>query len=146
MRQLKSASVKVFWLIELPLSPNPFIENPTASTILLKWSPPYLWPGLSIDYYRITVSETAKNGVRNTRNFAVNATFSDTIVTFVMDANQTAGVYLKLHLCNEFLFGISAVSYDYVNNEKSEMAPFFIVGGYLHTASAGKNYAYCTAM
>ena len=127
---------------ELPLSPNPSIENPTASTILLEWSPPYLWPGHSIDYYKITVIETDESGIQNTRNFIVNSTsFSDTTVTFVMDANRTTGAYHELQLCNEFLFGISAVTYDYMNYIKSELAPFFVVGGYL----PGKNN-YATAL
>ena len=68
-------------------------------------------------------------------NSAVNATFSDTIVTFVLNAMLTAGADHQLQFSSIFLFRISAVSYDYVNNDTSELAPFFVVGGYL----PGKN-------
>lgn len=121
------------------MSPNPSIENPTASTMsfLLKWSPPYLWPGHSIDYYQITVSKTDGSGniLRNARNFVVNATFSDTIITFILDANLTVGADLEWPFSSVYVFGISAVSIDYIDNDKSELDQFFIVGRYL----PGKN-------
>ena len=131
--------------IELPLSSNPSIENPTASTFLLKWSPPYLWPGRSIDHYKIAVSKTDGSGniLRNMRNFVINATFSDTIVTFAIDVNQSAGARHELQLRSVFLFGISAVSYDSVNNDISELVPFFIVGGYLPGNNISDVYRQC---
>ena len=57
---------------------NPFIMNPSASSILLKWSPPFLWPGCSIHHYNISIDWSGER----TKFYYVNFTYSDAVVSF----------------------------------------------------------------
>ena len=104
-------------IIESPLAQNPVIENPNASSILLKWSPPYLWPGSSIDYYIISISGTTKT------YHLVNASFDDTIATFLETADNPDGI----QSCNKLTFSVSAVTH----RNSCKLASFTVIGGYL---------------
>ena len=92
--------------------------NPNKSSILLKWSPPFLWPGSVIDHYLISTVGAAKMIYR------VNATFRDAIVSFLKTSDHPTEI---LH-CSEIRFDISAVT-DYDNG--TELASFTVIGGYL---------------
>lgn len=81
----------------MPLTSNPYIED-QLSAIILKWSPPYLWPGHRIAYYNITT----RNLRDSTRMFDwINATYSDVLVSIT-----------KQKECGEHVFEISALSND----------------------------------
>ena len=108
--------------IDDPLVQNPLILNPNASSILLKWSPPFLWPGLSINYYNISINIPVKNEVF----YDVNATFSDVVVSFLKVSDNTT----ETQSCNEMLFSISAITY---NGTDSELPSFNVVGGYIQS-------------
>ena len=96
---------------------NPSIINPNASSILVKWSPPYLWPGYSIDHYIISIGGTGKSTALND----VNAMYHDAVATF-LEISDTPEIWN----CNELQFGISAIT-----NDRIVLQPFTIVGGYL---------------
>ena len=113
---------------ESPLMQNPFIMNPNATSILLKWSPPFLWPGRSIDNYIINLISINNSQVKNDM-FYVNATFSDAVVSFLKVSDNPT----EILSCNEILFGISAVTDD--NGTDSELSSFTVVGGYLPSST-----------
>ena len=95
--------------------------NPNKSSILLKWSPPFLWPGSVIDHYLISTVGAAES---DKMFYRVNATFRDAIVLFLKMSDHPTEI---LH-CSEILFDISAVT-DHDNG--TELASFAVVGGYL---------------
>ena len=66
---------------ESPVLPNPMVsvENPT--TLLLKWSPPFLWPGYHIDYFIVsTINKTDGHLIVIDR---INTTFNDVAVKLI---------------------------------------------------------------
>ena len=103
---------------ECPLMQNPFIMNPNVSSILLKWSPPFLWPGHSIDHYNISIDWSDEK----TKFYYVNASFSDAVVSFLKVSDSPTEIWS----CNEMLFGITAVT-----DNGTELSLFTVVGGYL---------------
>lgn len=107
--------------LETSLLQNPFIMNPNKSSILLKWSPPFLWPGSVIDHYLISTVGAAES---DKMFYRVNATFRDAIISFLKTSDHPTEI---LH-CSEILFDISAIT-DHDNG--TELASFTIVGGYL---------------
>ena len=81
----------------MPITPNPYIED-QSSAIILKWSPPYLWPGHRVAYYNITT----KNLRDSTMMLDwINATYNDNLVSIS-----------KQKECGEIAFEISAISND----------------------------------
>ena len=58
-----------------------------SSSFLLKYSPPFLWPGHRIKYYMVLVRDTGNDVVLDDR---INTNFSDVIVTFthILDYDQ----------------------------------------------------------
>ena len=102
--------------------PNPVvvIQNPTS--LLLKWSPPFLWPGHHIDYFIVfTTNKTDDHLITIDR---VNATMTLNDVIFTLNKNLLNNEYVQD--CNEFTFSISAFSDHY------GMLPqtFNVTGGY----------------
>ena len=81
-------------LLDSPVSPNPSISNLNATSMLVKWSPPFLWPGYAITYYNISVTNT--EGL--TDLYHVNASFSDAVVSFSLIANQSRTIESCAHL------------------------------------------------
>ena len=105
------------------MSPNPSIGNPSASSVLLQWVPPYLWPGQVIDYY--TVSVTGEDGIRTVHH--MNATYNDTLVLFtetVADNTQ------QVQNCSKMIFTLSAVK-TYEDGLCTNLASFTIEGGFV---------------
>ena len=109
---------KFVYILETPLIPNPLITNPNKSSVLLKWSPPFLWPGSVIDHYLVSVVAAEESDTF----YHVNATFSDAVVSFL----KTSGNATEIRNCNEILFCISAIT-----DNGTELASFTVVGGYL---------------
>ena len=107
--------------LETPLLQNPFVMNTNKSSILLKWSPPFLWPGSVIDHYLISTVGAAES---DKMIYRINATFHDAIVSFLKTSDHPT----EIRHCSEILFDISAVT-DHDN--VTELAPFTVVGGYL---------------
>ncbi len=82
-------------------NPNIIIQSPTS--LLLKWSPPFLWPGYHIDYFVIsTINKTDDHLITVDR---INASFNDVILTLNKILNDE-----HIKDCNEFTFSISAFS------------------------------------
>ena len=92
------------------------IQNLT--TMLLQWSPPFLWPGHHIKYFRISV--TNKENVNVILHDRVNATYSDPVVSFTWSIDEHQG-----QECTEFVFGISAV-----DDRDRELQNFNVIRGY----------------
>lgn len=104
----------------IPVVPNPFISNLNATSILLKWSPPFLWKGISIDYFNIFV--TKESGL--TEVHRVDTNFSDTVVNFNITADRFQGV----QACSDIRFTISANSSD---SEHAQLESYTVNGGYI---------------
>jgi hypothetical protein len=82
-------------------NPNIIIQSPTS--LLLKWSPPFLWLGYHIDYFVVsTINKTDNHLVTVDR---INASFNDAILTLNKSLNDE-----YVEDCNEFTFSISAFS------------------------------------
>ena len=77
---------------------NPFITI-LPTSIILEWSPPYLWTGHHIQYYNISITNATDGKVTYDR---INATFSNSVVTHNISHQDQK--------CTEFVFGISAVT------------------------------------
>ena len=103
--------------VDPPLPQNPYIENVNASTVLFKWSPPYLWLGHSIEYYEISIGGTTVQWM--------NATFKDTLVSYLKTADDPNDI----QSCNELIFSVSAVSD--IDRYHIKLRSFNAVGGYL---------------
>ena len=99
-------------ILDPPISPNPSTENRNATSILLKWSPPFLWPGYSIDYYNISVMNNSH---------LINATFNDTLVSFMIFAEESS-----IESCHVLEICLSAVS-----NDTQCLTTFHINGGFV---------------
>ena len=95
---------------------NPFIMKPNASSILLKWSPPFLWPGRSIHHYNVSIDRPS----RKMMFYYVNATFSDAVVTFLKVSDNPTEIWR----CYEIK--ISAIA-----DNGTELSTFTVVGVYL---------------
>ena len=104
------------------MSQNPSIVNPNASSILVKWSPPYLWPGHSIDHYIISII----GGMGKSKSIhRVNTTFYDAVVTFLEVSDNP-----EIWNCKELQFVISAIT-DNGTCTDHGLPTFTAVGGYL---------------
>ena len=103
-------------LLESPLSPNPSVEITNPNSLIIKWSPPFLWPGHRIKYFNITVINMSDGSV--IAYYRVNTTFSDQVVTLSLSTDDIDGLN-----CTEFEFRISAIS-------NMTLQLFTIAGGY----------------
>lgn len=102
-----------------PFSPNPSIENPNSSSILLKWSPPFLWLGQAIEYYDVFIT----NKMGESMHSQVNATFSEAVISFTASAASSQ----RILTCEMLQFCISPVSRD----QKVTLPSYTAVGGYI---------------
>ena len=100
-----------------PITPNPSTENSNATSILLKWSPPFLWPGYSIDYYNISIT----NNGSITYSHALNATFKDVLVSFLTFAEDS-----DIQSCHVLKILLSAVSSD-----AEDLTTYHVNGGFI---------------
>ena len=114
-------SIKFEFFSDPPISPNPSTENLNATCILLKWSPPFLWPGYSIDYYNISIMN---NG--STYSHTRNATFNDALVSFMIYAEDND---MHVQSCHVLEILLSAVSSD-----AERLTAFDVYGGFIPSA------------
>ena len=104
---------------ESPVVPNPVVIIQTPTSLLLKWSPPFLWPGYHIDYFVVsTINKTNDHLIAVNR---INATFNDVILTLSKSLSDE-----HENNCNKFMFSISAFS-DYYGVHPQI---FNIIGGF----------------
>ena len=91
-------------LLDSPVSPNPSILNPNATSILVKWSPPFLWPGYAIAFYNVSVTNTKGH----TDSYHLNTSFSDVVVSFSLIANQSQ----TIESCDRLRFEVAPITTD----------------------------------
>ena len=101
--------------VDQPLSQNPMFEEQNGTTLIAKWSPPFLWPGYRIAHYTLSVRNHDTNAITfHTRN----ASFDDVIVSFELSEEQNQN-------CTEYMVGISAIT-----ESGMELNTQYINGGY----------------
>ena len=101
-----------------PISPNPSIANPIVGSITIKWSPPFLWPGVPIKYYVVEITNTRGQSTHH----PVNTTFSDAALSFTAFADD----HEMTEACDGLYFTISAVGSDQKN-----LPTFTVSGGFI---------------
>ena len=85
------------------MTPDPSLIVENATTLLVQWSPPFLWPGYHIDYFNVSVKQRSTN---NVLMFDVlNATFDELIVSYYHVRNTSEQDASE---CNELLFEVSS--------------------------------------
>ena len=67
-------------LIELPLPSNPCVEQSNVTILVVKWSPPFLWPGYAIGSYNISIINNTDRSV--TVYFTTPSNFNNSIESF----------------------------------------------------------------
>ena len=88
---------------EPPVVPNPVVIIQSLTALLLKWSPPFLWPGYHIDYFVVsTINKTGDHLITVDR---INASFDDIILVLSKSLNDE-----HVQDCNEFTFSVNAFS------------------------------------
>ena len=91
-------------------------------TLLLQWSPPFLWPGHRIQHYDVTVANMSNDSSIDLD--MLNATFNDAIVSYVYPIQNTLS-----QMCHtELLFGVTAT-----NNSAKFLSTYYVE--VLHPAS-----------
>jgi hypothetical protein len=99
--------------------PNPAVIIQSPTSLLLKWSPPFLWPGYHIDYFVVsTINKTDDHLITVDR---INASFNDVILTLNKSLNDE-----HVEDCNEFTFSITAFSDNYGVHPQT----FNVTGGF----------------
>jgi hypothetical protein len=93
--------------------PNPSILL-QATSVLLKWCPPFLWAGHRIKYYTVATTNIT-DGTVTVDN--INATFNDYVVTLEKSRQNEN--------CAEFSFTLSAV-----NIENENLETYTVTKGY----------------
>lgn len=106
---------------EEPISPNPLLEQGNATHLTLKWSSPFLWPGVAIDYYNVSVRNTSDQ-FGGITYYQVNTTFSEAVVMFTFSSEDSQN-------CTLFSFGIVAVRKQH-SLEQEGLRDFSIAGGF----------------
>ena len=81
---------------------NPSLTVQDSRTVLLKWSPPFLWPGQRIDFFNVSLVNRSDGSVTCYR---VNTTFNDPVVSLTVDFADRGN-----STCTELRFDIVAVS------------------------------------
>ena len=109
----------IYSYAESPVTPNPVVVIQSPTSLVLKWSPPFLWPGYHIDYFVISTINTTDDHIITIDR--INTTSNDVILTLNKSLNGK-----QVQECNEFLFSISAF------NEYHGMYPeiFNVTRGY----------------
>ena len=91
-------------ITESTVTPNPSVVTQSSNdSLLFKWSPPYLWPGSRLNYYKITITNITDT-YTNVVHQHLNATFHDALVSLMLEhayQDQT---------CTEYVFEIFAVN------------------------------------
>ena len=88
----------------------------------MKWSPPFLWPGHSIDHYNISII----GGMGKSQSIhRVDAIFDDAVVTFLEVSDNR-----EIWNCKELQFVISAITDNGIRTDHG-LPTFTAVGGYL---------------
>jgi hypothetical protein len=128
---LSSLSLSLFLhlnniISESPIFPNPSISIQSDCTLLLQWSPPFLWPSHHIQSYNITVANMS-NDTRIDLDM-LNATSNDAIVSYYVYPQDLRNI--RSQTCHDtgLLFGVMAI------NEYGEVLSTFYVEGQ-HPAS-----------
>ena len=100
-----------------PLSQNPSLTQKNLTALLFQWSPPYLWPGHSIQPYNVSIQNYVNDHVIHHH---INAAFDDKLVqfTFIQEKQQANN-------CLEITFGITAISTDFQG-----LSTIYVTGGY----------------
>ena len=100
---------------ESPLSSNPLLKQPNATSLHLMWSPPFLWPGYLIKSYNITVWSNSDESINS---YQVNSTsFSNAVIAFPFSPQHQH--------CTNFTFGITPMHHQLANQT------YYATGGYL---------------
>ena len=87
------------------MTPNPSVILENATTLLVQWSPPFLWPGYRINYFNVSVRDK-RLSTDNVLMFDVlNATFDELIVSHYHVRNTSEQDASE---CNELLFEVSS--------------------------------------
>ena len=68
---------------------------------MVKWSPPFLWPGQHIDHFQVRVHNLTDGSIMLDR---VNTTFKDDLVSYVKHLTRQ-----QIQMCTELLFSITAI-------------------------------------
>ena len=111
--------IRIKFVLDSPISPNPSAENPNATSILLKWSPPFLWPGYSIDYYSISVSNSTSGHIIHSQ--LRNSSFNDALLLLMIFAEDR-----NIQSCHTLEILLSATS-----NDMENLMMFPVNGGYI---------------
>ena len=90
---------------ESPVVPNPVVIIQSPTSLLLKWSPPFLWPGYHIDYFVVSTKNKTDDHLITADTVRINASFNDMILALNKSFNDE-----YVQDCNEFTFSISAFS------------------------------------
>ena len=68
---------------------------------MVKWSPPFLWPGQHIDHFQVRVRNLTDGSAMLDR---VNATYKDNLVSYIKHITRQ-----QVQMCTELLFLITAI-------------------------------------
>ena len=84
----------------------------------MKWSPPFLWPGVPIEYYVVYIT----NAKGESTYHPVNTTFNKVVVSFIAIADDPK----MIKACDDLHFSISVVG-----NDQDKLPSFTASGGYI---------------
>ena len=90
-----------------PITPNPSVTIENSTTMLVEWSPPFLWPGQAIEYYTVSVSDE-NNGLLIAQK-KVNSAYDDVIVSLEVSIDEH-----QRQECNLYILTLSAMN---ISNE-----------------------------
>ena len=117
----------LYIISESPIFPNPSISTQSDCTLLLQWSPPFLWPGHRIKHYDITVANMSNDSSIDLD--MLNATFNDAIVSYIYPIH-----YIQSQKCHtQLLFGVTAT-----NIYAKTLSTYYVEGQ--HPASTIHNF------
>ena len=106
---------------ESPVVPNPMITAHNETFLSLRWSPVFLWPGISPLEYNIVVADIANGAVF--QNTSVDTNFSMIYIsTFIIDIRELNG---KPETCSILKFMITPIGPGLNGDEKAS-----VNGGY----------------
>lgn len=89
------------FVLDSSVIPNPNVAAQSPSSLLLQWSPPFLWPGYHIDYFNVsTINNTDGSTISNE---IINTTFNKVTVELVKTIDDR-----QPQECIEFVFVISS--------------------------------------
>ena len=89
------------YFLDSSVIPNPNVAAQSPSSLLLQWSPPFLWPGYHIDYFKVSTIDRTDCSIIS--NDIINTTFNEMTVALMKTIDER-----QPQECNEFLFVISS--------------------------------------